>query len=221
MSILVIVKNKDAYLMLEWIQHTITTLGYPGIVGLMFLENVFPPLPSEIIMSFAGFTTVESNLTLVGVIIAGTVGSVLSTLPFYVLGRSVSVERLKAWADRYGRWLTLSSRDIERAQSWFDNHGGKAVFICRLIPGIRSLISIPAGMARMNLVPFLFYSALGTSIWMTILATLGRLLGENYTLVETYLGPLSYVVLIGVVVVSLWWLIQRLMRQRQSKLSSG
>jgi membrane protein DedA with SNARE-associated domain len=195
--------------LLEWIQNTITSLGYPGIIGLMFLENIFPPIPSEIIMSFAGFTTSKGELTLTGVIVAGTVGSVLSTLPFYFLGWTVGSERLKELADRYGEWLTLSGRDIERAQSWFERYGGIAVFICRLVPGIRSLISIPAGVARMNLVSFLFYSTLGTGIWMAILASLGRFLGENYTVVETYLGPLSYIVLVCVALVILWWLIRR------------
>jgi membrane protein DedA with SNARE-associated domain len=201
--------------MLEWIENTITALGYPGIVGLMFLENIFPPIPSEIIMSFAGFTTTKGELTLAGVILAGTVGSVFSTLPFYILGWSVGSARLKLWADRYGRWLGVSGRDIERAQEWFDRHGGKAVFVCRLVPGIRSLISIPAGMARMNLASFLFYSTLGTGIWMAILAGLGRFLGENYHMVETYVGPLSYAVLAGIAVTVVWFVVVR--RKRESE----
>lgn len=195
--------------MLSWIQNTMTTLGYPGIVFLMFLENVFPPIPSELIMPFAGFTASQGQLAFYGVVLAGWLGSLIGQLPLYYLGRLANEDRLKGWADRYGRWLGVSSRDIGKADDWFDRHGPKAVFLGRLVPGVRSLISVPAGMSEMKLAPFLLYSALGTGLWSLLLAWLGLMLGQRYDLVETYLGPVSYVVFAGLFVVALVWLVRR------------
>lgn len=199
--------------MLPWIQNTMTTLGYPGIVFLMFLENVFPPIPSELIMPFAGFTASQGQLAFYGVVLAGWLGSLVGQLPLYYLGRLANEDRLKGWADRYGRWLGVSSRDIGKADDWFDRHGPKAVFLGRLVPGVRSLISVPAGMSEMKLAPFLLYSALGTGLWSLLLAWLGLMLGQRYDLVETYLGPVSYVVFTGLFVVALVWLVKRVRRR--------
>jgi membrane protein DedA with SNARE-associated domain len=186
--------------MLDWIKNLMESLGYVGVTVLMFLENVFPPLPSELIMPLAGFTASQGELTLIGVIIAGTIGSVVGALPLYYLGRFVGEEKLKQWADRYGKWLTVSSKEIERADQWFERHGNKTVFFGRLIPGIRSLVSIPAGISGMNIATFLLYTAVGSSIWTAVLAFLGSLLGEQYEKVDAYLGPVSYVV-VGLLVV--------------------
>jgi membrane protein DedA with SNARE-associated domain len=186
--------------MLDWIKSTIDSIGYPGIIVLMIIENVFPPIPSELIMPFAGFLSGEGKLSFVGVVIAGTIGSVIGALPLYYVGRKVGSERLNSWADRHGRWLMLSSEEIERARGWFRQHGAAAVFLCRLVPGIRSLISIPAGIERMNLVTFLLLSALGTGTWAGLLAYLGRTLGRSYEKVGTYVGPASYIVIGSLIV---------------------
>ncbi|MDQ3062829.1 MAG: DedA family protein [Acidobacteriota bacterium] len=122
----------------------------------------------------------QDKLSFVGVVAAGVAGSMLGTLPFYYLGRRMDEERLKSLADRHGRWLTVSRANIECAQSWFDRHGG----FCRLVPGVRSLISIPAGINRMNLAAFLLYSAIGTAIWMSLLTYLGYFLKANFADVE-------------------------------------
>lgn len=195
--------------MLDWIQRTMEALGYPGIVLLMFVENVFPPLPSELIMPLAGFTASRGELSFVGVVLAGMAGSVLGALPLYSLGRGMGEERLKSWADRHGKWLAVSGDDIGKAKGWFDRHGGKAVLFCRLVPGVRSLISLPAGFAEMCLATFLLYSALGTGLWAALLAYLGRLLGENYGRVERYLGPAAYVVLGSLAVAGIGWVWKR------------
>lgn len=195
--------------MLEWIKNTMQTLGYPGVAVLMFLENVFPPIPSELIMPLAGFTSTQGQLSFIGVVLAGMLGSVLGSLPLYYLGKIVGEERLVAWADRYGKWLTLSGNDIRKSEDWFDRHGAKAVFFCRLVPGIRSLISIPAGIADMPLAQFVLYTALGTGIWSAVLAYLGRLLGQNYEQVDRYLGPVTYVVLGLIAVVAVVWIWRR------------
>lgn len=195
--------------MLEWVKNIMNTLGYPGVAFLMFLENVFPPIPSEIVMPLAGFTSTQGNLNFIGIVIAGTLGSVLGAIPLFYLGKLVGEERLTAWADKHGKWLTVSGDEIRKADQWFERHGTKAVFFCRLIPGIRSLISIPAGISGMNFVQFLLYTTLGASIWTTALAFLGRVLGENYELVDRYLGPVTYIVVGVLLVVAIGWVWKR------------
>ena len=195
--------------MLEWIQNTMTSLGYSGVALLMFVENVFPPIPSELIMPLAGFTAGRGDLSFVGVVLAGALGSLLGQLPLYYLGRWVGEDQLVAWAERYGKWLTVSGKDIRRADDWFDKHGHKTVFFARLVPGVRSLISIPAGLSEMHLPTFLLYSALGTGLWALILASLGAILGENYDAVETYLGPVSFIVVGGLLLWAIVWVVRR------------
>lgn len=195
--------------MFEWVQQLMTSLGYPGVALLMFLENVFPPIPSELVMPLAGFTAGTGELSFVGVVIAGAVGSLLGQLPLYYLGRWVGEDKLVVWADRYGKWLTVSGDEVKKADDWFDRHGPKAVFFARLVPGLRSLISIPAGLSEMQLLPFLLYSALGTSLWALLLAGAGALLGENYQVVDTYLGPAGLVILGGMLVAAVIWIMRR------------
>ncbi len=171
----------------------VSATGYLGIVALMFAENVFPPIPSELIIPLAGYMATREELHLAGVVAAGTAGSVLGALPPYWLGRSWGEERVKAFADRHGRWLTASRADLEGARRWFDRHGGAATFFCRLVPGARSLISIPAGIARMPLPAFLAYTAAGAGLWTALLACIGYLVGSNYAQVGEYLDPASWV----------------------------
>jgi len=140
--------------MAKWVINTIESTGYLGIILLTFLENVFPPIPSDIIMPLAGFMVAEGKLNLAGAVCAGTVGSVLGALPLYFAGYFLREERLKEFVDQHGRWLTVSRDDLESAKDWFDRHGRLAVLICRIVPAVRSLISIPAGIARMNIVAF-------------------------------------------------------------------
>ena len=124
--------------MFTWITHTIATLGYAGVVLLMFLENVFPPIPSELIMPLAGFEATRGKLSFVGVVLAGTLGSVLGALALYFLGAKVGEDRLKTLADKYGRWLTVSADDIGKARAWFDRHGAGVIVFGRLVPAVRS-----------------------------------------------------------------------------------
>jgi len=190
--------------MVEWITNTMESMGYYGIVFLMFLENVFPPIPSELIMPLAGFVVTRGELTFAGVVAAGTIGSILGAIPFYYAGRWFGMDYLKRWADRHGRWLTVSSHDLDRGKQWFDRYGGLTVLLCRLIPGIRSLISIPAGIAGMNMGIFLLYTAIGTFIWSALLAGAGYMLGVNYAKVEVYMGPASKVILGALVLIYLY-----------------
>jgi len=187
--------------MLEWITGLMNSMSYFGVGLLMFLENVFPPIPSELIMPLAGYVVAQGKLTFIGVVIAGTIGSVVGALPLYYIGKMVGQERLKKWADKYGRWLTVSSDELDKTKAWFDQRGAVAVLICRLIPGVRSLISIPAGINEMNLGTFLLYSTIGAGIWSALLATAGKLLGNNFKQMDKFLGPASYVVLGALLIV--------------------
>jgi membrane protein DedA with SNARE-associated domain len=146
----------------------------------------------------------QGRLALLGVIVAGTLGSVLGAVPLYYLGRKIGDERLKEFADQHGRWLTFSREDLDRAQQWFDRHGGMAVLFCRLVPGIRSLISIPAGIEGMPVVPFLLFTTIGAGLWTAILASAGYWLGANFRQVEGYLDPALYGVLAVIVVLYVW-----------------
>lgn len=190
--------------MASWVMRMIHSAGSPAIALLMFIENVFPPIPSELIMPLAGYMVTRDQLSMVAIIAAGTIGSVLGALPLYYLGRKVGEERMKKMAERHGRWVTVSPDEIDRAKGWFDRHGGMAVLFCRLIPGVRSLISIPAGIGRMNLASFLAYTTIGSAIWTGLLAWLGYALGSNFEKVGEYLDPVSWVVLGGLLAMYVW-----------------
>ncbi|KJH69893.1 DedA family protein [Aliterella atlantica] len=199
--------------MVEWITNTMTSLGYWGIGLLMFLENLFPPIPSELIMPLAGFTISQGKMEFAPAVFAGVMGTVIGALPWYYAGKVLGEQRLKSLADRYGKWLTISSKDITKATGWFDRHGGMAVFLCRLVPGVRTLISLPAGISHMHMLPFLLYSTIGTTIWVGFLTYAGYALGDNYELVDEYLGPISKIVLAIIVAAFGIWVARRLMRR--------
>ena len=197
----------------EWIPNVMNQLGYWGIGLLMFLENLFPPIPSELIMPLAGFTVAKGQMDFILVIVAGVVGTILGAFPWYYVGKFISEERLEHLADKYGKWISISSKDIKKANNWFNEHGGKAVFFCRLVPGVRTLISLPAGINNMPLIPFTLYSTLGTTIWVTFLTFLGYKLGNNYELVDQYLGPVSKIVLAIIVIFFILWIVRKQMRR--------
>ncbi|MBW4650764.1 MAG: DedA family protein [Kastovskya adunca ATA6-11-RM4] len=201
----------------EWITNIVDSLGYLGIGLLMFLENLFPPIPSELIMPLAGFTASQGKLALIPAIAAGVVGTILGALPWYYLGKFWGEEGLKAFANKYGKWVSLSVRDIDRADNWFDKQGGKAVFLGRLIPGVRTLISLPAGINGMPLVPFILYSTLGTTLWVGILTFAGYTLGKQYYLVEKYIGPIAKIVIAALLVGFILWIVLRKRRKKNKK----
>jgi membrane protein DedA with SNARE-associated domain len=183
--------------MFDWITSTIRSLGYAGVVALTFLENLFPPIPSELVIPLAGFVAASGELNIWWVIVAGSVGSLAGAVLWYEIGRRVGERRLRAWVDRFGKWITLSAEDVDRAQGWFKRHGGSAVFLGRLVPGVRTFVSLPAGFAGMPRVPFLLYSATGTVLWTAALAYAGVLLKANFTIVGDYVGMASHVLLAG------------------------
>lgn len=190
--------------MFEWVVSTIDSWGYLGVFLLMVAEHLFPPIPSEVIMPLAGFLAAQGKLSLGLTILIGTLGSTLGTTAWYFIGMWIGEARIKRFAARHGRLMALSPSDIDTARSWFERHGAAAVFFGRMIPAIRTLISVPAGLARMPFGKFLVFTAAGSAIWTALLTFAGLLLHENYARVEGYVDPLSKLVIISVVVVYLY-----------------
>lgn len=181
--------------MFDFITNFLEKSGYLGVFALMALENIFPPIPSEMIMPFAGFVAARGELNVVGVLVAGTAGSVAGALPWYYAAKVYGCERLKKLADRRARWLTITSKDIDKALASFHKHGKKAVLFGRLVPAVRTLISVPAGLANMSLGQFLLYSSIGSLAWTGLLTAAGFLLEDNYKEVATYVDPVSKAIL--------------------------
>ncbi len=194
--------------MFDWVVATIEGWGQLGVFLLMVAENVFPPIPSEVIMPLAGFLAGRGDLSLTLTVLMGTAGSVIGTLMWYYIGRSIGEARLKRWAAKHGRLLTLAPSDIDNARDWFERHGAAAVFFGRMIPAIRTLISVPAGLSTMPFSKFLIYTILGSALWTGLLTFAGLILHENYALVADYIDPVSKVVVITVLAVYLYRVIR-------------
>jgi membrane protein DedA with SNARE-associated domain len=190
--------------MFDWIVAVLDRAGYPGIALLMFLENVFPPIPSELIMPLVGFASARGEFSLLLAVLAGTFGSLAGALLWYWIGLRLGRPRIERLAGRHGRWLTLSPADIERASAWFARHGSAAVLIGRLVPTIRTLISVPAGLQRMPAGLFLIYSGIGTLGWTGLLAAAGYMLEARYQDVSAYLNPVSTVVAVALLLWYFW-----------------
>lgn len=206
--------------MKEWILSTMDSLGYWGIGFLMFAENLFPPIPSELIMPLAGFSVSQGKMDFSLAVLAGVVGTIIGALPWYYAGKIIGEQRIKNLADKYGKWITVSSKDIDKVKRWFDRYGNNAVLFGRLVPGIRTLISLPAGLNEMPVVPFLIYSTIGTTLWVIFLTGAGYLLGNNYELVDEYLAPVSKGVLVLILVAFAVWIFrkkQQAKRQRDGR----
>lgn len=177
--------------------------GYLGIMFLIALENLFPPIPSEVILTFGGFMTASTDLTITGVVIFSVIGSVAGAMILYYVGRLFDVEKIEQIVERWGHVLRLSVEDIEKAHRWFQKHGFWTVFFCRFIPLIRSLISIPAGMSRMNFPLFLILTMLGTLIWNVVLINIGAAVGDRWEYIVYYMEIYSnfvYAVLVVLLV---------------------
>jgi membrane protein DedA with SNARE-associated domain len=187
----------------DWIVHLIEQSGYLGIGFLMFLETVFPPIPSEVIMPVAGMTASRSGLNVVGVIASGTAGAMLGNIVWYLAARALGHDRLEPFVRRYGKWITISWRDVERAHHWFDRHGFVFVMTGRIIPTIRSLVSVPAGLLDMRFRNFVIASTIGTAVWTTFLTMVGVKLQEQFGSIDQVLGPISSGILALLVLVYL------------------
>lgn len=188
----------------DWVTDVIDRLGYVGVALLVALENLFPPIPSEIVLPFAGFVARDGGATLPGMIVAATIGSLAGALVLYGIAAWIGPERLDQFLVRYGKWFRLMPADIRRAEGWFDRHASSAVLICRCVPLIRSLVSIPAGFRRMDLTRFVVLTTIGSAVWNAALIGAGYLLRDNWENVEPILGWAQYLV-IAVILGAIAW----------------
>lgn len=179
----------------DFVGDLIRSTGYFGILILMVVENIFPPIPSEVIMPFGGFLISKGELTWIGVILSGTIGTVIGALPFYWVGYKLGPEKLKTFCDRHGRWVGVSRSDVDKAQQWFGRHGRGTVFFLRLVPGLRTLISVPAGFSCMPFLPFMAFTTAGSLLWCSFLTGAGYVLGSQFEQAEKYIGPVSTTVI--------------------------
>ncbi|NHZ63348.1 DedA family protein [Massilia genomosp. 1] len=194
--------------MFDFIVQLIAETGYTGVFLLMMFENIFPPLHSELIMPFAGFSASRGELNAIGVVLAGTAGSVAGAMPWYFAGKWIGRERLCAWAGKHGRWLTLSAAELDKALSAFTRHDMPVLIFGRLVPAIRTLISVPAGVAGIALLPFLAYSAGGSLLWVCALTGAGYVLQENFEAVASYVDPVATALVALAVLTYLYRLVQ-------------
>ena len=192
-------------------------MGYGAIFAAMFLENLFPPIPSELIMPLGGFYVQQGQLQFLPVVLAGLLGTLLGALPWYGIGRVINEKRLEVWLSRHGRWIGISPAELARSRRWFNRYGTALVFWGRLVPGIRTLISVPAGIELMPFGPFLIWTTAGSLIWTLLLTLAGLGLGEGYSNVELWIDPVSKVVkgaLVIAVLAAVVWLGLRIWRRR-------
>lgn len=196
----------------NWITNTMEEFGYIGILLLITIENIFPPIPSEIILTFGGFMTTYTDMTVFGVVAVSTVGSVLGAVILYWIGTLLNMEKIESIVDRWGHIIRLTKEDVHKANGWFDKYGYWTVFFCRFIPLIRSLISLPAGMAKMNFGIFLVLTTLGTLIWNYVLIHIGAAVGSSWESIVEYMDIYSniiYVVIALAIIIFLFLYIRK------------
>ena len=194
--------------MVEWVLAVIAAGGLAGVAALMFAENLFPPIPSEVILPLAGYAAARGDLPLAGVILAATAGAVAGATVWKAAGRRIPEAGLRSWVDRHGRWLALEVRDLDRAQAFFRRWGGLAVFLGRLAPGIRTLISLPAGILRMPWGVFLAWTTAGAFLWTLALTLAGAVLASRHDQVAAWLDPVTEI-LLGLLLVAYLWRVWR------------
>ena len=201
----------------SWAQSVISTAGYPGLMFVMFLENVFPPIPSEVVLPLAGSLVLEGRFTLLGVTIVGALGSVAGALVFYEAGLILGENRLRELTRRFGKWLMLSEGDFDKALEWFNRYGESVIFFGRMVPIVRSLVSIPAGIARMPLPRFGLYTAIGTALWSFLLALAGYLLGQSWPIMSTWISRYEKLILAAAGAAVLIFVVRRVIQSQRNK----
>ncbi|HEX6146008.1 MAG TPA: DedA family protein [Acidimicrobiia bacterium] len=200
--------------LVEWVTSVVETLGYGGVAFLVALENLFPPIPSEVVLPLAGFVSAGGEASFLGMVLAATIGSMVGAFVLYGISAAIGPIRLRALVVRYGRWFGLDEADLDRTESWFDRRANLAVLLCRCVPLMRSLISIPAGFRRMQMVPFASYTLLGSVVWNVLLVGAGYLLGERWHRVEQPLELFQTAVLVVIGVAVAWFVWRRIVRPR-------
>jgi membrane protein DedA with SNARE-associated domain len=204
--------------MFEWIANLVASWGYPGVFLLMVLENLFPPIPSELIMAAAGFAAARGELSLIPLLIAAVAGTLAGNIAWYEAGRWLGVDRFRPLVARYGKWFAVEEEDVDRATGMLKRYGPVALCFGRMLPGVRTLISVPAGMVEIPRSVFYLWTALGSLVWLTFLALAGYFLEEHYDRVEAWVGPLAWVVIgiaVGGYAAHLVFAFRRAQRRRQ------
>lgn len=204
--------------MQSFIIEMMNQFGYLGIAILIMIENVFPPIPSEVILAFGGFMTTYSSMNIIGVIIYATIGSMLGAAILYGVGRCINPTQLETLLDsKLAHMLRFKKEDVAKAEKWFEKRGKLTVFFCRFIPIVRSLISLPAGIAKMNFSIFFLLSAIGSAIWNTVLVYAGAAAGENWERIAAYMSQYSHYALYAFIIVAIIFLIYRFTRKKSVK----
>jgi len=198
----------------QWVQDVIESLGYLGVALLVIAENLFPPIPSEIVLPFAGFVARRGDGSVVVMVLASTVGSVVGALVLYAIAAAIGPERIHAFVVRFGRWFGVKESDMVRAEQWFDRRSNAAVLVGRCVPLIRSLVSIPAGFRRMRFVPFVVLTAVGSAVWNVALIGAGAALGDQWDVVGDYVGILQWLVIVVIMAVVIRFAVQRIQSKR-------
>lgn len=198
----------------EWATRIVETLGYGGVAGLVALENLFPPIPSEVILPLAGFVSGRGDASFVGMVVAATIGSMIGALILYGVAAGVGPLRLRRFVARFGTWFGLDEADIDRSEEWFDRRANVAVLACRCVPLMRSLVSIPAGFRRMPLAPFIAFTLVGSLVWNTGLVGAGHLLGDRWQEVENPLEVFQQIVVGAILLAVAWFVWRRIVRPR-------
>jgi len=193
-----------------WVEQIISSMGYIGLYLVMFLENVFPPIPSEVVLPLAGSLTLTGRFSIFWITIIGMLGSLTGAFLFYGLGKWLGEPRVRMIIEKYGHFALLSTDDLDRSLEWFDKYDDWVIFFSRMVPIVRSLISIPAGIASMKIGKFSFYTVMGTALWSFILALGGKLLGEQWPLIAEWINTYQNIVLIVAVGVVLFFIVSRL-----------
>ena len=209
----------------NWVQDVINQFGYFGVALLVVIENVFPPIPSEIVLPFAGFVAqqgadaAQSDTTVFGMMIAATVGSVVGALILYFVSAAIGPDRLRAFVEKFGKWFGVKPADLVRAEAWFDRRSTVAVLVGRCVPLIRSIVSIPAGFRRMKLTSFIVLTAIGSAVWNIALIGAGAVLKDQWDVVGDYVGVFQWVVVAAIIVVLAKFVLSRIKRRNTSKSS--
>ncbi len=197
-----------------WVQDVIESLGYLGVALLVIAENLFPPIPSEIVLPFAGFVARRGDGSVVVMVVASTVGSVVGALVLYAIAAAIGPERIHTFVVRFGKWFGVKESDMVRAEEWFDRRSNVAVLVGRCVPLIRSLVSIPAGFRRMQFVPFVVLTAVGSAVWNVALIGAGAALGDQWDVVGDYVGIFQWVVILAILVVVARFVVQRIQSKK-------
>ena len=211
----------------NWVQDVINQFGYIGVALLVVIENVFPPIPSEIVLPFAGFvaqqsassdalSAAQSDTSVVGMMIAATIGSVIGALILYAIAAAIGPERLRVFVERFGRWFGVKPSDLVRAEAWFDKRSAVAVLVGRCVPLIRSIVSIPAGFRRMKLTSFVVLTAIGSAVWNIALIGTGAVLGDQWERVGEYVGVFQWLVIGAIFILLVRFVLTRVKRRRTS-----